>query len=744
MDAETLSVYNSEAVRLSAHYEAADLSPIHDLLLRHLPPGGTVLDIGCGSGRDAAFLCSRGFQVSALDGSPAMLESLASLHPELANHLILKNFPLDSTDPLLTRCFDSVICLAMLMHVPNHDVFECARQFSILLKPGGILALSISCGRTELVNGRDKSGRLYIERPPEQIQLLFERLGFRLIAREDQSDSLNRPLRWTLLIMQNASVTPGLRAVDQIESVISKDKKDATYKFALLRALCAIAQTESQAVRWSNDGFVEVPLGLITEKWLFYYWPIIELDPSASIVSMPQKRGLEINKRLAFRTPLWNFIQAYGPGNMNAAFADFKSAKVPIPLRDQLDFAINSIAATIVDGPVTFSGGLKQPHFHFTGSKTARGKCRDPRSTCDRLGHVRVPVAMWRELCLIGQWIGESLILRWAELTHDISNGRISIADAVARLLIQPEPDRDVQFARSIYSGQSDLTCVWTQELLRKDWHVDHAVPFSVWHNNDLWNLFPCSQRANSEKSDKLVTVALLQKSRDRIIQSWELLHSYAEERFSIEISRSLLHDSGMFNWQTRAFNGFVESLELVAVQRGADRWDGPRETRKKSSVNSTSDFTQPVLLNYDVVEQDAFKTALPFVGALAAGKLTNGFLLGNLAECRNAQWLRVPPSLAGPKRFIVEVAGGSMEPTFRRGELLVFEYHRTPRQDGQVVIVCATETPDDIPEVAIKRIRETVKNWLIISDNPKFKTISVSKEQCQYPILGILVAKIK
>ncbi len=110
----------------------------------------------------------------------------------------------------------------------------------------------------------------------------------------------------------------------------------------------------------------------------------------------------------------------------------------------------------------------------------------------------------------------------------------------------------------------------------------------------------------------------------------------------------------------------------------------------------------------------------------------------------RNAQWLRVSPALAGPKRFIVEVAGVSMEPTFRRGELLVFEYHRTPRQDGQVVIVCATETPDEIPEVAIKRIRQTPEDWLIISDNPKFKTISITKSRFPYPILGIYVGKLK
>jgi phage repressor protein C with HTH and peptisase S24 domain/SAM-dependent methyltransferase len=751
MDDPTLHSYNTHAAKLASAYEAADLSPTHALLLRHLHPSAIhhspatihILDIGAGSGRDAAFLHAQGFRVTATDASPAMLAELTQRHPELVGCCLEKSFPFQPDDPLLAAAFDAVTCFAMLMHVPNHDLFECGRQFSLLLKPGGILFLSISTRRAGLADGRDELGRLYIERPPEQIQLLLERLGFRLIARDEQDDFMNRPIHWTTLVLEKATDAPGHRTVDQIESVISKDKKDATYKIALLRALCSIAQTENQAVRWANDKYVEVPLGLIAEKWLFYYWPLIELDPDNNTVIIPQKRGLEKNKRIAFRTPLLQLIKAYGAGGINAAYADFMAAKVPRDLKCYLDQTINKISATIVSGPVTYSGGGQQPHFRFQGRQTANGQCFDPRSTCAKLCYIRVPVAMWRELCLIGQWIGESLILRWAELTHEISNKCVPVTQVIERLLIHPEADRDVQFARSIFEKQFDLECVWTRAPLRKDWHVDHAVPYSVWHNNDLWNLFPCSKRANSDKSNKLVTVELIHKRRNRIIQYWELMHQHAEERFSIELSRSLLHDHGMSNWQTRAFNGFIENVELIAVQRGTDRWDGLPKTKKKPSSATTHTSTRPRLLSYEEVEDEAFKTALPYVASLAAGSLNNGFSLSMLDEYREAQWLRVPAKLGGPKRFIVRVDGNSMEPTFQRGDFLIFEYHRTLRQDGQVVIVNASENPDLFIATGIKRLKQTKEDWLIISDNPAFPTEKVSKSSCPYPILGTYVGKL-
>jgi hypothetical protein len=59
---------------------------------------------------------------------------------------------------------------------------------------------------------RDDNGRLIIERVPEEIQLLFERLGFQLLTRVENDDALGRPIKWYSLVMQKArtELTTGL------------------------------------------------------------------------------------------------------------------------------------------------------------------------------------------------------------------------------------------------------------------------------------------------------------------------------------------------------------------------------------------------------------------------------------------------------------------------------------------------------------------------------------------------------
>ena len=55
--------------------------PNHDIveLVPLLPPGGRVLDLGCGEGRNAFYLATRGFEVTAVDRSARGIEKLASL-----------------------------------------------------------------------------------------------------------------------------------------------------------------------------------------------------------------------------------------------------------------------------------------------------------------------------------------------------------------------------------------------------------------------------------------------------------------------------------------------------------------------------------------------------------------------------------------------------------------------------------------------------------------------------------------
>ena len=180
MDSKTVRHYDEKAEELAVRYESADMSKTQALLLKYLPAGGRVLEIGCGSGRDSAFLLANGFDVAAIDASAEMLIQAQRHHPQLAGRLSPEPFPLSADSPILKRQFDGVISIAAIMHIGDQDLFECASQIRDMLRSDGILVLSASLGREEIAAGRDKNGRLFMERPAEQIQLLFERLGFGL------------------------------------------------------------------------------------------------------------------------------------------------------------------------------------------------------------------------------------------------------------------------------------------------------------------------------------------------------------------------------------------------------------------------------------------------------------------------------------------------------------------------------------------------------------------------------------
>ena len=67
--------------------------------------------------------------------------------------------------------------------------------------------------------------------------------------------------------------------------ILRYESKDTTYKFALLRGLIEIS-SESLHLINVDSSFVTAPFGLLVEKWVQYYWPIVEQD-------IPQKHGGE-------------------------------------------------------------------------------------------------------------------------------------------------------------------------------------------------------------------------------------------------------------------------------------------------------------------------------------------------------------------------------------------------------------------------------------------------------------------
>lgn len=225
MHDQTLEHYDKHAEAFSAQYQAAEPEALHKLLMRWLPSSGSIFEIGCGSGRDAIFMAGLGLDVIATDGSAGMLEQAriqaSTLSAEPVSRLSFQHatFPLPVAHPLLAERFDAVVAIAILMHIPNQSFFDFAFQIRSLLKPRGRFICSFCAGR----ESSESDPRLYVNREPGEVRLIFERLGFVVLTQEDTEDSLKRGIRWTTLVFGCDHAT-GSRPVDQIEAVINHDK----------------------------------------------------------------------------------------------------------------------------------------------------------------------------------------------------------------------------------------------------------------------------------------------------------------------------------------------------------------------------------------------------------------------------------------------------------------------------------------------------------------------------------------
>ena len=198
MNDRTISWYNEHADGLAFRYDQADTESLHALLKQWVPLGASVLEIGCGSGRDALFLASLGCKVTATDGSEAMLQAARQNLPKEAERNISflpALFPLPARHPLLRRTFDAITAIAVLMHIPDSEIFSFACQVKALLNDQGIFFCSFSSGER-----KEKDDRLFEDRTPEEVRSLFEQQGWRLLAREETNDGLGRDILWTTMV----------------------------------------------------------------------------------------------------------------------------------------------------------------------------------------------------------------------------------------------------------------------------------------------------------------------------------------------------------------------------------------------------------------------------------------------------------------------------------------------------------------------------------------------------------------
>jgi hypothetical protein len=148
------------------------------------------------------FLLNHGYDVTVVDPSSEMLRAAIASHPELAGRIYHAPVPLPREHPLLNVRVNALVMIATMVHISDQELFECVSQIGHLLEPNGVLFTSTSIGGEGITEDRDSEGRIYVERQPNELQLLFERLGFRLIATYRVEDSFGWNFNWITLVME--------------------------------------------------------------------------------------------------------------------------------------------------------------------------------------------------------------------------------------------------------------------------------------------------------------------------------------------------------------------------------------------------------------------------------------------------------------------------------------------------------------------------------------------------------------
>lgn len=144
--------YEGEAgLALARRYEAVSAPDLHGPVADLIPAAPSrVLDVGAGSGRDAAWLAKTGHTVLAVEPSATLRAEGARRHPDPRITWV------DDRLPNLTRVggrFGVILLSAVWQHVAPADRPVAFRALTGLLAPGGLLLISLRLGPPDLARG---------------------------------------------------------------------------------------------------------------------------------------------------------------------------------------------------------------------------------------------------------------------------------------------------------------------------------------------------------------------------------------------------------------------------------------------------------------------------------------------------------------------------------------------------------------------------------------------------------------
>ena len=403
---DTVTAYDAQAGALAERYESVSAAAVHAALLEFMLRGRDqlALDVGAGSGRDAAWLASLGYEVVAAEPAAGMRLEAQRRHPDPRIRWLDDRLPDLNGVHQLGLAFDLILLSAVWMHVPPPARARAFRKLATLLKPGGILLMSLREGPSD-------PGRPMWPAPPGEVEAFARTHGLAVLRSVTNADQLGRAdVRWIGMCLRLPD--DGAGALPLLRGVILNDEKSSTYKLGLLRAVARVADaTPALAAPSLDEDAVEVPLGVVALNWIRMYLPLVR-------AGLPQMPGNSGPNGLGFAKAGFRELMAHNISGQDLRIgARFVGERAAAVAR-----ALSEARRTIADMPPNYTRLPNSDTQMFRAVPATpprfRGDLPLDGEALGAFGSLRVPGHIWRTLQRLGAWIEPVLVSEWARLRH--------------------------------------------------------------------------------------------------------------------------------------------------------------------------------------------------------------------------------------------------------------------------------------------------------------------------------------
>ena len=148
----TINYYNLNAKKFIENTQNADMHLTQEKFLQLLPESASILDFGCGSGRDTKYFLEKGYQVVATDGSAELCRLASSF-----TGIKVKEMLFQELDEI--GVYDGIWACSSILHLPKQELLPVIRKMCIALKDNGVIYTSFKYSNFE----GERNGRYFTD-----------------------------------------------------------------------------------------------------------------------------------------------------------------------------------------------------------------------------------------------------------------------------------------------------------------------------------------------------------------------------------------------------------------------------------------------------------------------------------------------------------------------------------------------------------------------------------------------------